>query len=339
MSKRVYSLVEIEAEHEYATPHIECGLKLHGGFDAEGRYLSPRTQNRWQAIEAWTAQLTDQNVPIVEATTDLLSEPNYPTIDQQIYLLESGVEQPLWDSLTITGIIEGRGKALADLVAPDFQSIIKEDISDTALGHMNKGLLSSHGWDEGGHPANDTGGHDVMWYAVRDLIFGKDKFPLPEAPASIGREKDEREISAIGPEFEGVIGFLMNLLMIEVRAERAFDFYEKVIASEKTFTDKQIESKHAVELVNRIRQDESVHVAWLRVAISEFRNSTVITLDGSEVMGSELLDPVWAQMVQWHGVDMHRANYDRLRADLKEKILAVENGEKIFEKFDAMTKR
>ena len=178
-----------------------------------------------------------------------------------------------------------------------------------------------------------------MWYAVRDLIFGKDKFPLPEAPTSIGREKDEREISSIGPEFEGVIGFLMNLLMIEVRAERAFDFYEKVIASEKTFTDKQIESKHAVELVNRIRQDESVHVAWLRVAISEFRNSTVITLDGSEVMGSELLDPVWAQMVQWHGVDMHRANYDRLRADLKEKILAVENGEKIFEKFDAMTKQ
>jgi hypothetical protein len=101
-----------------------------------------------------------------------------------------------------------------------------------------------------------------------------------------------------------------------------------VIASEKTFTDKQIESKHAVELVNRIRQDESVHVAWLRVAISEFRNSTVITLDGSEGMGSELLDPGWAQMVQWHGVDMHRANYDRLRSELKDKILEVENGEK-----------
>jgi hypothetical protein len=44
-------------------------------------------------------------------------------------------------------------------------------------------------------------------------------------------------------------------------------------------------------------------------------------------------------MVQGHGVDMHRANYDRLRSELKDKILAVENGEKIFEKFDAMTKR
>ena len=97
MSKRVYSLVEIEAEHEYATPHIECGpLSCTVDLMPKGRYLSPRTQNRWQAIEAWTAQLTDQNVPIVEATTDLLSEPNYPTIDQQIYLLASGVEQPLW---------------------------------------------------------------------------------------------------------------------------------------------------------------------------------------------------------------------------------------------------
>ena len=339
MSKCIYSLNEIEAEHEYVTPHIECGLKLHGGFDAEGCYLSPRTQNRWQAIESWTDQLKKQNVEIVEASTGLLSEPNYPSIEQQIFLLNEGVEQPLWDSLTITGIIEGRGRALADLVAPDFQSIIVEDITETALGHMNKGLLSTHGWDEGGNPATDIGGHDVMWYAVRDLIFGKDKFPIPEAPASIGREKEEREMESIGPEFEGVMAFLMNLLMIEVRAERAFDFYEKVIGSDKTFTNKKIEAKHAVELVNRIRQDESVHVAWLKVAISEFRNSTVKTLDGSEVKGSELLDPIWSQMVQWHGVDMHTANYERNRSELKEKILAVEGGDKIFQKFEEMNLR
>jgi len=334
MVKHVYSVAEIEAEHDYVTPHIECGLKLHGGFDVDGHYLSPRTRNRWQAIEAWSERLKRRNIELVEASTDLLSEPNFPNIQQQIYLLNAGVEQPLWDSLTITGIIEGRGKALADLVAPDFQSIIVEDISETALGHMNKGLLSTHGWDEGGNPATDIGGHDVMWYAVRDLIFGK--FPIPEAPASIGREKAEREMEAIGPEFEGVMSFLMNLLMIEVRAERAFDFYEKVIGSEETFKDKQIEAKHAVALVNRIRQDESVHVAWLKVAISEFRSATVETLAGTEVKGSELLDPVWAQMVQWHGVDMHKANYQRSRSELKEKVLAVPNGDEIFATFEKL---
>jgi len=339
MNKCDYSVAEIEAEHDYVTPHIECGLKLHGGFDAEGHYLSPRTRNRWQAIEAWSDRLKEKNIDLVEASTDLLSEPNYPNIEQQIYLLNAGVEQPLWDSLTITGIIEGRGRALAELVAPDFQSIIVEDISETALGHMNKGLLSTHGWDEGGNPATDIGGHDVMWYAVRDLVFGKDKFPIPEAPASIGREKEAREMEAIGPEFEGVMAFLMNLLMIEVRAERAFDFYEKVIGSSETFKDKQFEAKHAVELVNRIRQDESVHVAWLKVAISEFRNATIKTLAGTEVKGSELLDPVWAQMVQWHGVDMHKANYERSRSELKAKILAVPDGEEIFATFDAMGTR
>ena len=60
MTKLVYTCDEIEAEHDYATPHIECGLKLHGGFDAQGEYISPRTKNRWQAISAWRAPATWQ---------------------------------------------------------------------------------------------------------------------------------------------------------------------------------------------------------------------------------------------------------------------------------------
>ena len=33
MSKLEYSKQEIEAEHDYQTLHVECGQKLHGGFD------------------------------------------------------------------------------------------------------------------------------------------------------------------------------------------------------------------------------------------------------------------------------------------------------------------
>jgi len=54
------------------------------------------------------------------------------------------------------------------------------------------------------------------------------------------------------------------------------------------------------------------------------------------VKGSELLDPVWAQMVQWHGVDMHKANYQRSRSELKEKVLAVPNGDEIFATFEKL---
>jgi len=336
MSRLSYSKAEIEAEHDYAMPHIECGQKLHGGFSEDGQYLSPRTRYRWPAINAWLADLQRRNIPIVEATTELLVEPNYPTIEQQIWLLQQGVEQPLWDSLTITGLIEGRGRALAELSPPDFALIIKEDISQTALGHLHLGLLTSHGWDEGGNPRTEAGGHDVMWFATRDLIFGRERFPLPTPPASIGREKSGREMPQIAEAYEAVIVFLMNLLMIEVRAERAFDFYEKVISHSSVFPEKRQEAQHAVALINRIRQDESVHVAWLKAAISVFRHSTIKTLTGAEVSGADLLDPVWKAMVHWHAVEMHQANRQNQRAELRVKILAAANGASILAAFEQM---
>lgn len=334
MTRRVFSKEELEADIDYAKPHEACGLKLHGGFDENGQYVSPRTRYRWQAINAWTRQLEEKNVEIVEATTALLTEPNYPNVEQQLFLLKHGVDQPLWDSLTITGLIEARGKALAELTAPDFQDIILEDISETALGHLNKGLLTSHGWDEGGKPGSGLGGHDEMWFATRDLIFGKDAFPLVEPPASIGREKAQREMEQLPVEHEMLISFLMNLLMIEVRAERAFAFYEDVISNPSVFVDKRTEANKAVELVNRIRADESVHVAWLKAAISEFRASTIKTVDGKEVSGASILDPVWAQMVQWHAVEMHEANRENNRKEMESKIAAVAGGDKLVAEFN-----
>ncbi len=332
----VFTKAELEAEHDYTTHHVECGLKLHGGFDINGEYLSPRTKHRWNAIHAWHHRLEEAGVPIVEASTTLLTEPNFPNVEQQILLLEHGIEQSFWDSLTITGLIEARGKALAEVVAPDFSDIIVEDVSETALGHMNKGLLTSHGWDEGGVPDSGTGGHDTMWFAARDLIFGKNRFPIPEAPASIGREKPEREMLQLPPGHEALMSFLMNLLMIEVRAERAFDFYERVIADPRTFTDKPKESAHAVALIDRIRQDEAVHVGWLRAAISEFRASTIRCEDGREVKGEVILDPVWEKMVHWHAVEMHEKTRPRDLAEMKEKILALPDGQAVFEKFTAL---
>ncbi len=336
MSKLVFTKEEIEAEHDYATPHVECGLKLHGGFDKQGHYLSPRTRHRRDAINAWQQRLRDRGVEIVEATTELLTEPNFPNVEQQIHLLKHGVDQSFWDSITITGLIEARGKALAEVTAPNFQDIIVEDISATSLGHMNRGLLTSHGWDEGGVPDSGVGGHDIMWFAARDLVFGKDKYPVPEAPASIGREKPEREMESLPPEHEVMISFLMNLLMIEVRAERAFDFYERVIGYDGTFLDKSRESAHAVELINRIRMDEAVHVAWLRSAISEFRSFTIKTVDGAEVPGADILDPIWEKMVHWHAVEMHETTRPANMAAMKESVLTLDNGEEVFRQFEAL---
>ncbi len=336
MARLVYSREEIEAEHDYAIQHIACGQKLHGGFTSDGRYISPRTKFRWTAIHAWQEQLKARGALLVEATTDLLTEPNFPNEQQQILLLKNGLAQGFWNSLTITGLIEGRGRALADVTAPDFQQIIVEDLSGTALGHMNQGLLRAHGWDEGGD-GSGVGGHDVMWFVIRDMVFGKEVFPIPEAPASIGRERAEREMEQIPAEHEGLISFLMNLLMIEVRAERAFSFYENVLRSNETFQDVREDALEAARLVDRIRQDEAVHVAWLRAAISEFRSFTITSVNGPSISGAEILDPVWQRMVHWHAVEMHDATRKSSREEMRQLILSTPDGNTLHRQFEALS--
>lgn len=311
---------ELLAEHEYARLHEVDGARLHGGFDADGHYVSPRTLHRWPAVRAWQQQLAARGVPLIEATTSLLSEPNFPNEAQQRLLLRNGLGQTLWDSLTVTGVIEGRGRLLADFVGPDFQEIVVEDISGMALGHLNEGLYEAHGLDEGGTEDGAVGAHDAMWFVARDLLFGAGAWPLVEAPASIGREVEGREMPQLAEAYEQTLKLLMNVLMIEVRAERGFSFNQAVIRTPDLFTDRPDARALAAEMIERIRTDEAIHVAYLQTVISEFRSLTIRTLDGREVPGSEIVDPVWEAMVRWHAVDMHRANRPRAWTTLVERL-------------------
>ena len=219
MTRLSYTRDELMASHE------EVGYRLHGGFDATGTYISPRVLHRWPAVRAWAAALEARGYPLIDATVQLLKRGNYPNIPQEKLLLAHGIGQPFWNSLTITGVIEARGKLLCELQAPDFQTIIEEDISQTCTGHLHKGLLYAHGADEGGDPAApEFGAHDQMWFAARDLCFGKDRYPVPEIPESIGRPDTGRLMPQLPAGFEQLILLLMNVLMIEVRAESFFSF-------------------------------------------------------------------------------------------------------------------
>ena len=51
------------------------------------------------------------------------------------------------------------------------------------------------------------------------------RFPDRDPAGSISREKDELEIQMLPASMEMLMSFMGNLLMIEVWAERAFDFY------------------------------------------------------------------------------------------------------------------
>ena len=53
MNQRRFSADELLASHEYAKPQREAGFLLHGGLDAAGHYIPPRSLHRPRAIRAW----------------------------------------------------------------------------------------------------------------------------------------------------------------------------------------------------------------------------------------------------------------------------------------------
>lgn len=336
MTKLSFTRDEIMADHAYAQPQVEAGYLLHGGFDAAGAYISPRTLNRWPAVEAWQKQLTSRGAPIIDATTRLLKRGPYPTVEQQKFLLGHGFGETLWNSLTITGIIEARGGMLAQAVAPDFQAIVVEDISSTCLGHLNKGLLAAHGYDEGGQKALGIGGHDDMWFAVRDALFGKDAYPIPEVPASIARPETGRRMPQIAKEYEDWVLLLMNVLMIEVKAESFFSFCQGIMRDPTNFTDRRAAANHAADLVERIRTDEAIHVAYLATVVSELRSQTIRTEDGRAVPGSSVIDPVWNQMIEWHAVTQADFGRTQSRDAILGRLKAKPNGPALAATFDSL---
>jgi len=336
MTKLNFTRDEIMADHAYAQPQIEAGYRLHGGFDAQGNYVSPRTLNRWPAVEAWQAELKKRGQAIIDASTRLLKRGPYPTVDQQKFLLGHGFGETLWNSLTITGIIEARGGMLAQAVAPDFQNIVVEDISNTCLGHLGKGLLAAHGYDEGGQKALGIGGHDDMWFAVRDALFGKDAYPIPEVPASIGRPETGRRMPQIPKEYEEWILLLMNVLMIEVKAESFFSFCQNIMRDPTNFTDRRPAANHAADLVERIRTDEAIHVAYLATVVSELRCLTIKTEDGKTVPGASLIDPVWNQMIEWHAVTQADFGRAQSRDAIIARLTSKPNGPALASAFDSL---
>lgn len=77
---------ELLASHPYAEPLIAGGVRCHGGFDADGHYVSPRTKYRWPAIRAWQAQHQAQfGTALLDVPLDAFPE-HYPSVPQAAVL-------------------------------------------------------------------------------------------------------------------------------------------------------------------------------------------------------------------------------------------------------------
>ena len=328
---------ELLSDHDCAVRHEIAGQRLHGGFDADGGYVPPRSKGRRVALDNWTAELRERGGDLLDADASLPTGPRVPNPAQQRYLIEHGITRPFWNGLTVTGKIEGRGRMIAEMPFPDMQRIVVEDIGGTALGHLKKGLLHAHGVDEGGEPSKGVGGHDVMWFVARDLAFGADAHPDVEPPGGIARpEGEERYMPELEVPYEMALRFLMNLLLIEFRAEIGFANSQATFRTPGLFGERAPDALEAAEIIERIRTDEEIHVESLRLYLGELRSLTLKTVDGGTIPGAEIVDRFWTGLLHWATVEQPRLAAERQHAGLAEEILAHEDGARILAGFNAL---
>ncbi|MBI2710927.1 MAG: hypothetical protein HYX34_14740 [Actinobacteria bacterium] len=299
-----YTEAELLASHDYAEPLFAGGIRCHGGFDAEGRYVSPRTRHRVPAIAAWQAKhSTDFGTDLLGLPLDTWPE-HYPNVAQARFLVSAGVPEPVISTLTRIGTVEGFGAMIRHSVVPDLRRVVDEDVRGTALAHLGGGLYEAHARDEAGF--EDEGGHKQMWFAARDVAF---EDPVTEdetalmlqrmgIPVGAGGRPDAAARRALpertwpsdtDADLELLTTRMVRLLLIEISAFHAFAWAEELLAD----PDLVAGDGEAARLVSYIRADETPHVEYLRTVLSELRDRTVVGDGGRRHPGAVLVGGTW----------------------------------------------
>ncbi len=297
-----FTEAELLASHDYVEPLVVGGVRCHGGFDDSGTYVSPRTANRWPAIEAWEAQRVAQfATPLLDVPLETWPE-SFPNVAQTKLLLHHGVTEPTVGELTRIGTVEGFGAMLRNLPMPDVARAFDEDVRGTSIEHLGRGLFEAHARDEAGF--EDEAGHDRMWFVARDIAFenpvtadvkaamlarmGID--PTPKTAEQLLALRDaamaDRALPAdIDFTLEMVVGRMIGLLLIEISAFHGFQWAEAVLAD----TDLVAGEGEAARIISYVRADETPHVAYLRTALSEMRDRTWVGDGGQRHAGDEMI--------------------------------------------------
>ena len=308
-----FTETELLMDHDFAEPLVANGERCHGGFDEGGTYVSPRTRFRAPAIEAWEAQRAEQfataplDIPVDTWPT------NFPNIEQSTFLIRKGAAQPTISALTRIGTIEGFGAMLRLLPQPDLQPNFVDSIAGTATDHIRKGLFEAHARDEAGF--EDEAGHDKMWFAARDIAFENPVTadeteamlarmgigsPPGSPPPDFAKLRAEAMANRILPDdidfgLESMLNRMISLLFIEISAFHGFIWAEGVLGN----TDVCAGDGEAARIVSYIRADETPHVAYLQVALSEMRDRTWAGEGGRTYDGAEMIQRLWdAQLEQ-----------------------------------------
>jgi hypothetical protein len=300
-----WSEAELLAGDEVAEPLVAGGVRCHGGFTDDGRYVSPRTKYRVPATKAWQQSHRELfGTEILDAPIELWPEV-FPNVAQTKYLLREGVTEPTIGALTRIGTVEGFGSMIRAVNVEKLHRHFAESIDGTAIAHLQRGLFEAHARDEAGW--EEEAGHKQMWFAARDIAFedpvtedmtqsmlvrmgivpadGK-----PPTPEEIRRNAEAmRRFPDLDLSLEMMVRRMVGLLFIEVSAFHTFAWAEEVLAD----TDLVAGESGAAALVSYVRADETPHVDYLRTALTEMRDRTFVGESGASILGSEVIGTLW----------------------------------------------
>ncbi len=339
---------ELLADHAYVEPQIVAGVRCHGGYDDNGRYVSPRTLNRAPAIDAWqAAHRATFGTDIIDIPLDTWPE-HYPNVAQARFLLDNSVPTPIIAVLTRIGTVEGFGGLICDTAVPDLVRTFDEDTRGTALEHLERGLFEAHARDETGH--EDEGGHTHMWWAARDIAF---EHPVTQdqttvmlermgiaQPGSGGKidpaqKRAEAMANRVLPaavdfDLESMLGRMISLLFIEISAFHAFNWAQTILDD----TDRVAGDGTAGDIIRHIRADETPHVAYLKTVLTEIRDRTVIDEKGHKHAGADIVTPIWNRSLESSLGTRRDAQLDAMRAEVVHALQGRRNSGDLLAQFD-----
>ena len=335
---------ELLASHTPVEPVVIEGTKCHGGFDADGEYVSPRTKYRVPATAAW------QQAHRETFGTDIIDAPlaewptSYPNVAQSKYLLSEGVRGPVVTTLTRIGTVEGFGAMIRGLGPGDLQRFFVESIDGTCLAHLQRGLFEAQARDEAGFDAE--AGHRDMWFLARDVAFEHpvtedetrrmlERMGIPadaasNVPASPARAP--QLFDDLDSGIEAMARFMLGLLFIELSAFHTFAWAEELLSDDDLVAGDGL----AARIVSFVRSDETPHVEYLKTALTEMRDRTLIGVSGRHHSGADVIERMWSTALA-ESRDVRRPTL--LRQTLTEVEFALEGNRRradILEGFHAL---
>ena len=142
--------------------------------------MSPRTKHRVPAIDAWEEQRVEQfSTPIIDVPLDTWPE-NFPNVEQSKFLIRRGAPRADRHRPHPHRHRGGIRRHVADAAHTRFPRCFEEDITGTAIAHIDNGLFEAHARDEAGY--GDLAGHNRMWFLARDIAFEHPPHRRPDGP-------------------------------------------------------------------------------------------------------------------------------------------------------------